>query len=236
VKKLFIIKLGSTFSDLAGETGDFEDWIYKGLGETAFEITIVDVEHGGSLPKIRDCAGVILTGSHSMVTENPTFADNMDIWLRKLAKYDVPVLGICFGHQLIAKAFGGDVHFRPQGIEIGTVEIIFEKEAENDPLFAEVPPNKIYVHEAHSQSVTILPEGAVRLAINENDNNQAFRLGKCIWGVQFHPEYDSHVTKEYIRKVSADLKSDGREVEDLLKSVRETPEAFGILGKFSKLL
>jgi len=46
VKKLFIIKLGSTFSDLAGETGDFEDWIYKGLGETAFEITIVDVEHG----------------------------------------------------------------------------------------------------------------------------------------------------------------------------------------------
>ena len=235
MKKLFIIKLGSTFSDLARETGDFEDWIYKGLGETAFEIKIVDVEHGESLPKIRDCAGVILTGSHSMITEDSAFADNVEIWLRKLAKYDVPILGICFGHQLIAKAFGGDVHFRPQGIEVGTVEIIFEKEADSDPLFAGMP-ERIYVHEAHSQSITILPEGAVRLARNKNDNNQAFRLGKCIWGVQFHPEYKTYITKVYIKKIIADLKSEGRNVDNLLKNVRETPEAFDILGKFSKLL
>jgi len=235
MKKIFIIKLGSTFSDLANEKGDFEDWILKGLGDVCFEKDIVNVEHGEVLPKISECAGVLLSGSHSMVTEKPAFIDDMEIWLKKLEKYNVPTLGICFGHQLIAKVFGGDVYFRPQGVELGTVEIILEREAENDPLFSGMP-ERIYVHEAHSQSVVILPKGAVRLAKNKNDNNQAFRLGDFVWGVQFHPEYDPEITKTYIKKIAADIKLKSKDVDNLLKNVKETPEAFDILAKFTKLL
>lgn len=235
MKKLFIIKLGSTFPELAEKIGDFEDWISDGLGETSYEIKIVDLVNEDRLPDINDCAGVVLTGSHSMLTENPSIVFDTEIWLKNLAKNDIPVLGICYGHQLLAKVFGGDVQFCPQGIEIGTVEIILKKDAENDPLFAGLP-DKIFVHEAHSQSATVLPEGAVRLTGNDNDINQAFRLGKCIWGVQFHPEYNSFITKAYIKKVFAGLKSEGMDADSLLKNVRETPQAFDLLQKFSKLV
>ncbi len=68
--------------------------------------------------------------------------------------------------------------------------------AVGDPLLGGLP-SPIEVHVSHSQSVLRLPEGAVRLAANAWDGNQAFRAGDRAWGVQFHPELDAGIMRGY---------------------------------------
>jgi GMP synthase (glutamine-hydrolysing) len=70
MKKLYIIKTGTTFPGTLKRMGDFDAWTRAALGETETEIYISDVERGAPLPVAADCAGVVITGAHAMVTDN----------------------------------------------------------------------------------------------------------------------------------------------------------------------
>lgn len=234
MKRLYIIKAGTTFPDIARQLGDFDKWTVDALGATGQEISIVDAEHGAPLPPVSDCAGVIVTGSHAMVTDDLPWIRALEAWVALLLDADVPFFGICFGHQLLAQAAGGAVDYHPRGEETGTVEIHLLPGSAEDPLFRTLP-KKFRVHATHSQTVMRLPPNAARLAANGHDPNHAFRVGRNAWGVQFHPEYDVGIMKSYILAEAAELEFAGKDVSKLLQSVAETPVALQILRDFNAL-
>jgi GMP synthase (glutamine-hydrolysing) len=96
-------------------------------------------------------------------------------------------------------------------------------------------PAQFPVHTTHSQSVLALPPGAVLLAENDFEPHHAFRLGTCAWGVQFHPEYDSRIMRDYIQAQADSLTDAGQTPAALLSALCETPDANSILRRFARL-
>ena len=152
-------------------------------------------ETGVNVPGTRRRATVI-TGSHDMVTDRRDWSERTASWLAEAASMGASILGICYGHQLLAHALGGTVDYNLLGPERGTTEVTLLKAASTDPLFGGLPQT-IEVHVSHSQSVLRLPSDAVALAANNWDSNQAFRVGDRAWGVQFHPEFDAGIMHAY---------------------------------------
>ena len=162
MKRLFIIKVGTTFASTRGRIGDFDDWTLEALGPVSIEREIIDVEHGAPLPAPEVCAGVVVTGAHAMVTEQRPWSLAVEQWIPALIEKSVPFFGICYGHQLLAKAMGGEVGFHPGGQEIGTVDLELLPGCAADPLFHSLP-TRIAAHVVHSQTAPHLPGEAVLL-------------------------------------------------------------------------
>ena len=170
--------------------GSFAHWIRVAAGLRDDDVVVVDVEHGEPLPTREGFAGVFVTGSGSMVTELLPWSEASAAWLRDAAHAGLPMLGICYGHQLIAHALGGEVGYNPAGREMGTVHIDLQPDAADDPLFAGMPA-RFAVQATHLQTVLALPKGARLLSTTSQDGAGAFRWGKSAWGMQFHPEFST---------------------------------------------
>ena len=185
---LLIVKLGLTIPALAEMHGDFEDWIQarRGLGQVRSTSAQPSL---APLPEPRRFAGVILTGLHAMVTDHEEWSERTAAWIPEVIDPGTPLLGICYGHQLIAYALGGDVGPNPRGRESGTVELTLHNAARTDPLFSGLPATFL-AQASHAQSVLRLPPGATCLASSRLDRHHAYAVGKLTWGVQFHPEFD----------------------------------------------
>jgi GMP synthase (glutamine-hydrolysing) len=206
-RPLLIIQPGQKLPSLAGVPGDFSDWVLAGMGVEGLPVSVLHPQQGDVLPDPVQACGVVVTGSSAMVTERLPWMLETEAWLRRVVAQDTPLLGICFGHQLLAHALGGEVADNPLGIEVGTVETRLADEAEVDPLFGKLPAT-CPVQASHQQSVRSLPPGAVRLAASEQDPHHAFRYGKTAWGVQFHPEFDARIVAAYEAYYAARLTAD----------------------------
>lgn len=235
MKPVLIIKLGDTLPDLAEQRGDFEAWFMEPLHEASLHTHVVDPRKGTTLPPPTDYAGILLTGSHAMVTDQEEWNRKTAAWLPAVVASSVPLLGVCYGHQLLADAMGGHVDNHPQGIEMGTVEIELEQAAQNDPLMKNLPQT-LKVHASHTQSVITLPPDAVLLAANAWEAHHAFAVGDCAWGIQFHPEFDAHIMQTYINAFQDYLESEGQDVGHLLKQVQETPYSRQVLERFAEVI
>ncbi|GAB3365320.1 glutamine amidotransferase [Giesbergeria sinuosa] len=235
MKPLLIVKTGSTFAELVPQMGDFEDWICRTTANIPRPVVTWDAQRQPSLPDPLAFAGMVITGSHAMVTDQAPWSEALVPWLRHVVALERPVLGICYGHQLLAHALGGEVSFHPAGTEIGTTSITTTAEAALDPLFGALPPS-FAAHTVHSQSVVRLPKAAVLLAHNDFEPHHAFRVGACAWGVQFHPEFDAAAMQGYIRQMAAPLSAQGLDPVALWERVRPTPEAQALLTRFCQQL
>ena len=235
MKTLYILKVGTTFPETLKQLGDFDRWTVAGLNGSSFDVDVLDVEHGAVLPTPDACAGVVITGSHSMVTDNLSWSVALEQWLPQLLDAGVPILGICYGHQLLGRAAGGRVGLHPQGKEIGTVPVRLTDEGQQDRLFAGLP-SSFPAHVTHAQSVLRLPDDAVLLAVNGFEPHHAYRLGDYAWGVQFHPEYDTEIMRSYIDQQTVELKGAGRDVAEILQGVTPTPEAGQVLCRFAEIV
>jgi len=240
--RLLIVKLGSTLPELATSHGDFEHWISHAL-QTAgvpLDIAVCHPCADQALPSLtlrpaseRPCDGVLLTGSHSMVSHRADWSERTAAWLRDAVYVGLPVLGICFGHQLLAHALGGVVDDHPDGLECGTTTIWRKPAADGDPLFDDLPTHWL-AHVAHRQTVLQLPQGAVALAHNRFESHHAFRFGACAWGVQFHPEFSEEVSRGYVQHLAAQLEAQDQSLSTLLAAIRPTPDAADLLPRFAR--
>ena len=235
MKKLFIIKTGKTFPLIKEKFGDSDQWIKNSLGSKGgsadIPISTIDVVNNASFPKIEQCAGIVISGSPSMVTDNEEWSLRIENWIPLLIKAKIPILCICYGHQLLAKALGGKVDYHPKGREIGTISIKLFSSCNNDPIFYGLP-NSFLVHASHSQTVLNLPEKAICLAANSHDPNHAFRFKECAWGVQFHPEYNDEIMRASIHEQANDLREEKADISYLLSMVKKTPIAAKIPQRF----
>ena len=231
---IHIIKTGDTFDTVQPRLGDFEDWIARGLGVDASKIRVVDVPRGDVLPDPGRTAGAVIAGSHAMVSDGLDWSLKIEAWVPVLVENQVPLLGICYGHQLLAQAMGGRAGYHPRGLEIGTRKIRLTDAAEKDLLFAGLS-SPFTGHTTHSQTALTLPPGAVLLAENDHDPHHAFRLGNLAWGVQFHPEYTRETMTAYVTEMEGMIKEQGLNYEEILNQVEETEQAHGVLSRFGRL-
>jgi GMP synthase (glutamine-hydrolysing) len=233
MKTLYVVKTGTSFPAVVKEHGDFDLWTLKALGPTTLPLEVIDVDPLPLLPSPENCAGIAITGAHAMVTDDLDWSLKLEAWLRELVVAEVPIFGICYGHQLLARACGGTVGYHPLGKEIGTVTVERLEESETDPIFKGLPQS-FAAHVTHAQTVLELPPQAVRLAQNDFEPNHAFRLGSCAWGVQFHPEYTSQHSHVYVQEQAEELCETGRDIRAILGTIEETPAAAQLIQNFTR--
>jgi GMP synthase (glutamine-hydrolysing) len=233
-KKLLLMKTGTTIPCWLDLGEDFEDWIVRESGAEieGFVTSAVHLEE--KLPATENVAGVIITGSPAYLTDLDSWNQVAADYIRECYLRQIPVLGICYGHQLIAWAFGGEVEFHKYGREIGTVNIRATEASKIDPLFKALPTN-FMAHVSHEQSVVTLPDEAVLLAENDFEPHHGFRIGKCLWGIQFHPEFTCEITRSYIKERREVIESEGLDAEKILNGLTATPEATSLLSVFVEL-
>jgi GMP synthase (glutamine-hydrolysing) len=235
MRPLLIVKSGRTLPELARRRGDYEDWIAAGMGVDPARIQIAHVYQDAPLPEPGGLAGVVATGSSAMVSHREPWSERAAAWLAKAALAGTPVLGICYGHQLLAHGLGGRVARNPRGREIGTIEVTLNGAARGDPLFGELP-GRIRMQSTHIEAVLELPAGARRLASSDADPNQAFAVGERAWGVQFHPEFDADVVRSYLTARRELLLGEGFDPEALGRAASDSPHGGALLRRFAALL
>lgn len=256
---ILIVKLGDTLPQLSAQLGDFEHWIAQGLQAEGAPVHIEVADprpaglgattappsgsphhpaHASALPAPATVAqrrmGVVVTGSHAMVTDREPWSETTAAWLAELVALNVPVLGICYGHQLLAHALGGEVGYHPQGLEAGTIRVTPTAAAATDPLLGHLGAAPFAAPSAHRQSVRRLPHGATLLAHNDFEAHHAYRVGDCAWGVQFHPEFGPDATQAYVHHLADTLHGQGVDAQALADAVQPSPQATQVLARFAQ--
>jgi GMP synthase (glutamine-hydrolysing) len=231
---VLVVKCGSALPAVRAERGDYEDWILAGMGVARAAARVAAVQEGEELPDPGAVSAVVLTGSSAMVSAREAWSERAAAWLREVVAAGTPVLGICYGHQLLAHALGGRVAPNPRGREIGTVEVEALPAARDDALLGALPA-RLTVQATHLESVLELPAGARRLAASRGDAHQAFSVGPRAWGVQFHPEFDAGVIRGYLEARREILLREGLDPEGLLAEVRESGHGRELLRRFAAL-
>jgi GMP synthase (glutamine-hydrolysing) len=142
------------------------------------------------------CQGVIIMGGPQSANDSlPGLVAELKL-IERVVAAGTPVLGICLGAQLIAKALGARVYRNPEK-EIGWAPVCFTEAAAHDPVFGGVASPSTFFH-WHGETFD-LPAGAQWLAYSDKCRHQAYRFGTNVYGVQFHPE----ITPEMIVDWSA---------------------------------
>jgi GMP synthase (glutamine-hydrolysing) len=226
MKRILVVRAGSAPEQVRARHGDFTDWFEALLGGRASGVVVDAVK--GELPDPRDYGGILVTGSLASVTRLERWMEALGAWLLGASEHR-PVLGVCFGHQLLAHALGGRVERHPDGPELGTVEVELTSEGRTDPLFQGMA-SPLSVQVAHEDHVPEAPPGAVVLARNRHAPVQAFAAGPRLRGVQFHPEFDADRNRSFVEveRPSLDRRYPGV-AEEALARIRPTPGCSAVL-------
>jgi GMP synthase (glutamine-hydrolysing) len=208
---VLIYVTGEPPAPIAAEHGRFPAW-FRALADQEHVVTeVFDGTGPGLPPDPRSFAGVVVTGSPASVTAPEPWMEMAVEFIRSAATTGTPVLGVCFGHQLIGAAYGGSVVRNPAGWEVSTWDVELTAAGRRDPLFDGLP-ERFSVNFSHADVVdhdTLSPANGVRiLASNPRARAQAIGAGDSIRGVQFHPEFSAVISQAYVRTRYSELAED----------------------------
>ena len=236
-KKILIIKTGSMPDEIISSHGDMEDFFVEGMGLAEDSFVVSEVFAGNNLPDLDKISGIVISGSRYMITDAYQWIAETAARINDAVKKNIPVLGVCFGHQLLVHALGGSVSYCLKGREIGTVRIQLNEKAKEDELFKVFPEREISVQVSHSQSVIELPADSELLAFNSHEAHHAFKLkNKRVWGVQFHPELNAMAIKLLIKFNREKIKEEGLDPEELSEKCIETQYGEKLLRRFARII
>ena len=199
----------------------------KLLQEDGFR-TITILAKNERIPTIKPPFIIILGAPESANDELPYLKNELEL-IRNAVNNDIPVLGICLGSQLIAKAFGAKV-YKGKKKEIGFYQDIEFDNDSKSKLFQGIssPATVFHWHE----DTFDLPQNAIRLAHSKDYQNQALKVGSAI-GVQFHLEVDEPTIRLWLEKSGKELEGfQNIKPSDILKKI---PQDLGIIEKNLKI-
>lgn len=231
-RPVVLFQLGEAPPPVAEVHGTYATWFERAWGGP---MTVVDGREPGAKVDVRGAAGIVITGSPlSLVDgERAHFADAAAAMVHAAHDAGTPVLGVCFGHQLLGWAFGGRVVVNARGWEIGTHEVHVTDHGAADPLFAGVA-RKLRVNLTHRDEVVDLPPTVKVLAHNEWTGVQALAIGAHMRGIQFHPEITGAIVRSYAEARRHLLV--GQDVEGLLARAADAPDALAVMRAFRTLV
>ncbi len=234
MKPVIILLTGHAPASIRARHGDFPQWFARAAHLPAARLRIVEVAAGEALPGVSDIAGAIISGSGAMVTDRAPWSERTAQWIGDAVQAQTPLFGVCYGHQLMAHALGGQVDYLPGGPEIGTQVINVTSGGRADATES-VLPSHFRAHTTHEQSVLVPPPSAQVLAHSERDPHQMLRYGPHAVSTQFHPEFSAEVMRAYVlRKLAADHRHRDLVQSPILRATAATPVARDILRRFAQ--
>jgi GMP synthase (glutamine-hydrolysing) len=172
------------------------------LADAGVALDTVRLDLGDELPPVDEVGGAVVMGGAMGVHDEAEFpwlvAERR--WLADAVAGGLPVLGVCLGAQQLAAALGADVTTGPEP-EIGTGEVALSADGRADPVLGPDGPRLPAVH-WHGDTFDI-PPGARRLASSDRYENQAFRYGRAVYGLQFHVEIDRELAARWSPELPA---------------------------------
>lgn len=196
--KIGILCCGHAMPEVAAKHGDFPQMFERLLDGHDFSFEVYDVENMQFPSNVADCDGWLLTGSKHGAYEDHAFIPLLELFIRQAYAAHVPMVGICFGHQIIAQALGGHVEKFQDGWALGLTEYAF------DDL------GTVKLNAWHQDQVTRRPDGAAPVASNRFCENAALVYDTRAFTVQPHPEFNGGVVSDFValRKGTADYPDD----------------------------
>jgi GMP synthase (glutamine-hydrolysing) len=223
--------MGRAPEDISKEFGDQAAWFKQALAHENITITVSCPSEGDRLPKPEEFDIAILSGSWSMVTDREDWSEATRQWILEVLPTGKYMLGVCYGHQLMADALGGRVDYHPMGREIGMQTVTLTDAARMDPLLASFP-QRFEANLSHEQTVVTPPPGAIVLGHSEHDPHQMLRYGKTAFSVQFHPEFTPPLMRACVMRRADTLRLSGFSVENIVHQLEPADEAHRVMQLF----
>jgi len=241
-KIIAIIQTGQPVKAALEKYGNFDAWFIKAMNIDRNRTKTFHVYDKLTFPEIEDIAGLIITGSPAMLTQELDWSEKTIHWLKQFLDMKIPVLAVCYGHQQLAKLLGGTVDWNPNGRQMGQVNMRIKPEAQQDDLFSSIidqslqPQNKTLKFLAtHQQAVIDLPDHITILGTTKLDPYHCFRYKNHIWGLQFHPEFTADISMDYIQARTADLVKEGLNPTQMIKGIENLENGKRLLQRFKDL-
>jgi GMP synthase (glutamine-hydrolysing) len=219
--------VGEPPPEIRAAFGDYADW-FRALAELTPVDGLDPAPEIATPAWLRRWSAVVITGSPASVVGAPPWPEP---WVERAAQIavdapaaGVPVLGVCYGHQLVAAAHGGQVRLSPGGWQGSTVPVDVSEAGRRDPLFDGVEP-RFGAQQCHSDEVVPGSHPAIEVLATGPRGVEAIAVGEAIRGVQFHPEFSADVTRAYVELNVATGEPRPAPTED-------TPQARRVLSNF----
>ncbi|MEM8824381.1 MAG: type 1 glutamine amidotransferase [Pseudomonadota bacterium] len=181
-----ILLAGHTPEELRAKRGDFDAMFARLLDGHGFTFRAYDVENMVFPDSVLDCDGWLITGSKHGAYEDHAFIPPLEQFIRGAHAADRPLVGICFGHQIVAQALGGTVVKWPEGWSLGRRDYQLDG------------GETIALNAWHQDQVTALPDGAETLASNAFCEHAIVAHGRRAFTVQPHPEFNGDLIADYV--------------------------------------
>ena len=182
-----ILKTDAVRPEWVPDFGEYPDMFIRLLrADPSVSFSVWDVEEGchPSESEIDAVDGFIITGSKSSVYDDKQWIRDLEALIQKLHAKRKKMVGICFGHQIIAKALGGEVSKSDKGWGVG----IHTYDLDKAP-FAGADDGQLKLVVSHQDQVHELPPGARNVVSNAHCENAGFVIGDHIFTLQGHPEF-----------------------------------------------
>ncbi|WP_170529042.1 type 1 glutamine amidotransferase [Ruegeria arenilitoris] len=176
--KIGILQTGHAPEPLERSFGDYDLMFQQLLDGNDFEFVTYAVVDDVFPDSASDCDGWVITGSRHGAYEDHPWIPKLEQLIHEIQAARKPLIGVCFGHQIIAQALGGKVEKFNKGWAIGRTEYDYDG-------------RKVSLNAWHQDQVTALPDGAQLLGSNAFCKNAMVAYGDTIWTVQAHPEYSN---------------------------------------------
>ncbi len=185
--KIGILVCGHAIDEVAQTHGDYGDWFVNLLAGHGFTFKIYEVVDMEFPAGIDEADGWLLTGSRHGAYEDHAFIPLLEDFVRAAYAAAVPMVGVCFGHQLIAQALGGKVEKYKDGWAVGRQEYSFADHGD------------VALNAWHQDQVSELPEDARVIAGNDFCKYAGLVYGDRAYTIQPHPEFSNPIMAEYIK-------------------------------------
>jgi GMP synthase (glutamine-hydrolysing) len=226
--RLGLLVCDAIWEPLRSRHGDYPDMFDALLDAAGARFDLVPyATHRGVLPTSpQECDAWLITGSRAAVYEPAPWQAPLTACVRSIAGAGAPLVGICFGHQLLATTFGGHTMRSEEGWGLGNIEHQIHRPMPGLPR----PDGPLKLHMAHQDQVLTLPPDAHIIASTAHCPQAIFTLGERILGIQGHPEFTSDFMREMTLEETLDIPPETRALA--LASYQSAPD----LAPFAHLL
>jgi GMP synthase (glutamine-hydrolysing) len=222
--KIGILQTGRALEHIVERHGDFDTLFQQLLNGQGFSFQAYAVLDDEFPQTPTECDGWLITGSRFSAYEDLPWIATLETFLRKAYAADVPIVGICFGHQILAQAFGGKVEKYKGGWGVGPQDYQFDGIEET-----------VTINAWHQDQVTELPKDSCAVGRSEFCTNAAILYGEKAYSIQAHPEFTNDFMSDLIEAKGSLVPAEIIEAaEKQLKAASPSPEVVAQIVSFFK--